>query len=47
MKTYEVTCICIYEEEAESADEAKANVEGNIPHLFDYMIAKMKQEPRP
>lgn len=40
MTKYEVTCICIYEEEAESADKAKEIVETNIPHLFDYMIAK-------
>jgi len=46
MKKYEVTCMCFYEEEADSADEAKAIVEGNVPHLFNYMVAK-KQEPHP
>lgn len=37
---YEVTCITIYEEEADSADEAKAIVERNCPDCHMYMVAK-------
>jgi hypothetical protein len=40
---YEVTCITIYEEEAESADEAKAIIERNCPDQYSYMIAKKKR----
>jgi hypothetical protein len=44
---YEVTCITIYEEDTDSADEAKAIIERNCPDQYFYMIAKKKQEPRP
>lgn len=37
---YQVTCISIYEEDANSADEAKAIVELNCPDWYTYMIAK-------
>jgi hypothetical protein len=42
MTIYEVTCITIYEEEAKSADEAKAIIEKNCPDVYTYMIAKKR-----
>lgn len=46
MTIYEVTCICFYEEEADSAEKAKEIVEQNIPHFFNYMIAKKQQRTK-
>jgi hypothetical protein len=40
MTLYEVTCITIYEEEAESADAAKKIIQENCPDMYDYLIAK-------